>query len=162
VLHEAPSGRDGAASEEKALGETQQLSELRGGLTKLKLSQLQAKAREAYVEAGDIEGCLDSDTPKESLIELLMAAGSNAPGGTAQQAQRLSKLRDKLTGLKLSQLQARAREAGVEAGDIVGCLDSDDPRGAMVEAVVQVRRVRSHCRVALPPSHACHLHSHNR
>jgi hypothetical protein len=116
-------------------------AQLRGELSGLKLSQLARRAAEgAAATPESIVAAKDSDTPKQSLIELIVRRlstrqqPSSPPAGEVQ-AQVVA-LRAELAGLRLSALEKRAQTDGVDTESITEALDSDDPCAALVALVI--------------------------
>jgi len=111
------------------------LQALRDELSGLKPSDLEERALAAGVDEDQIDDAVDGDTPKETLIELIVAAGAYLARGT-DEAARTAALRDELATLKPSALRKRAAQDGIDAVKIKEAKDSDSPKDALIELIV--------------------------
>ena len=73
---------------------------------------------------------MDSDTPRQSVIELLLRHASSGTE-SAQDA-----LRKELSALRLKELRRRAKAAGCSVDAIDDAVDCDDPKAALIEMVL--------------------------
>ena len=129
------------------------LAEMEGELNSLKLSALQKRAAAEGVDVLRIEECLDTDSPKASLVPLILAChpltGQLADGGAkaddaacaraeheAAHAKMLAEMEGELNSLKLSALQKRAAAEGVDVLRIEECLDTDSPKASLVPLIL--------------------------
>jgi hypothetical protein len=110
------------------------LSKLRAELDGLRPLALQKRATSDGVSEADLEGALESADPKAALIELLLKQHASAASAddAAQQA-----LRSELDGLKLMALQKRAAGAGVSDDDVEDAMETDDPKQAVIDLLLQ-------------------------
>ena len=99
-------------------------------LNGLRLKELRRQAKAEGAEPEQLEDAADADDPKAAVIELLLAlrASSAASDGG---------LRAELEGLRLKELRQRARAEGVAADEMEEAADSDEPKAAMVELLLQ-------------------------
>jgi hypothetical protein len=116
-----------------ALSSTRRASDA-GNARKKELTQLPVRRlRELSAEAGateaTIEACLDSDTPKPSLVELLLKLERQRE--EAKESQ-LREMRAQLMQLSLREVRQRAIAAGASADSIDDALDNDNAKDAMV------------------------------
>ena len=108
---------------------------LREELGGLRLMALQKRALSEGAADKDIEDAMDSDNAKAALVELLLQ--QHVSVATAEDAAQ-QVLRDQLKALRLMALQKRAASAGIAEEDIEDAIDGDDPKGALVELIVQL------------------------
>ncbi len=118
--------RDGAiadgAGEESLLG--------------MKMSELRKYAVDMGVEREDIARAIDSDRPKQTLIDTIVHHSHDGRGMLALVAE--------LRALRQSSLEIRAQAEGVSQRELVDAIDDDDsPRRAIVRLIVQ-RRMAEH------------------
>ena len=114
--------------------ETPATDSLRSELGGLRLKALLSRARADGVDADSLEDAMDNDDPKQAVIELIVQqASSNA--GAGQDA-----LRRELSGLRLKELRARAKGAGVGADELEEATDADDPKAATIEMLLRANR----------------------
>ena len=106
---------------------------IRDELATLKPSALKKRAEQEGIDAVKIKEAKDSDSPKEALIELIVAA--SVPDSTPNDAS-LQALRDELSGLKPSDLEERALAAGVDEDQIDDAVDGDTPKETLIELIV--------------------------
>ena len=117
---------------------------LRAELVPLKMSALKARAQASGVGQDALDAVYDSDDPRESIIELLLAvhgdesaAGEAAAAKAAAVAQAAAaQLRAELQGMRASALRRRAEAVGVSADELDDADDSDDPRAAAVGLIL--------------------------
>ena len=109
---------------------------LREELGSLKVSALEQRALAEGASADATEDALDDDDPKAALIELVVLCADSS-GSSSGEAE----LRRELEGLRLKELRARARSEDVGAEAMTAAMDSDDPKAALVEALVARRKV---------------------
>jgi hypothetical protein len=117
-------------------------------LQDLRLGALQQRAVAAGVAESELYAALDADAPKQQLISLLLqrpAAGSGSGGAAATGARTEvdaaeRQLRAELGALRLGALQRRAatHRPTPSARRLEGCLDSADPRAAMVSLLIEL------------------------
>eukprot|EP01047_Picozoa_sp_COSAG01_P003316 COSAG01_NODE_96_length_26789_cov_36.697089_29_plen_213_part_00 len=117
-------------------------------LEDLRLGALQQRAVAAGVAESELYAALDADAPKQQLISLLLqqpAAGSGgeraaATGAHTEVDTAERQLRAELGGLRLGALQRRAatHRPTPSARRLEGCLDSADPRAAMVSLLIEL------------------------
>jgi hypothetical protein len=98
-------------------------------LSQLKPSQLRREALAAGVDPGLVEDALDGESAQEGLIALMLDRENQLWGAVDSRRQELAQLR-------LKELRARAKEAGVEERQLEDAIDSDDPRGAVIELLL--------------------------
>ena len=107
---------------------------LRAELGGLRLKALLSRARADGVDADSLEDAMDNDDPKQAVIELLVQRASS-DAGAGQDA-----LRRELSGLRLKELRARAKGAGVGADDLEEATDANDPKAATIELLLRASR----------------------
>eukprot|EP01052_Picozoa_sp_SAG31_P018719 SAG31_NODE_1338_length_8731_cov_14.189643_1_plen_1748_part_10 len=105
---------------------------LRQELEGLRLKELRTRAREAGVDADELEEAIDADDPKAAVIALLMAYDEASAPVSGNDAA----LRQELEGLRLKELRRRAREAGIDADELEDAIDADDPKAAVIELLM--------------------------
>eukprot|EP01052_Picozoa_sp_SAG31_P015993 SAG31_NODE_1044_length_10180_cov_64.820157_1_plen_235_part_00 len=121
--------------------------ELRAELSTLKLSQLRKRAADAEFHVEDIEAAMDSATPTEAVIQLLVSAqndqnnaaarGSDiASAAEAAHRERLAALKAELQRLGLSALQRRAASDGVEAAAVDAAVDGENAKEELVKLIM--------------------------
>eukprot|EP01048_Picozoa_sp_COSAG05_P015614 COSAG05_NODE_1900_length_3858_cov_2.298218_1_plen_899_part_10 len=143
----------------KESGEKEQREALRQELQGLKPMALQRRAVSEGIAEQQLELAIDSDDPKTALIELLLTASTqDAQAGASskphfsgagqlvepsQPANRSTtedvatvKLREELQTFRLSALQKRATQSGVDQQAIEQALDSVDPKVTLVALIV--------------------------
>lgn len=102
-------------------------------LQKLRLTALQKRASAEGVGEEQLLAAVDSDQPKEALIELLMARCR----ATAQaQRQPRAQLQEELHAMKLSALQKRALAQSINAEQVNAAMDSDEPKVALARLIM--------------------------
>ena len=80
---------------------------------------------------------MESPNPKVALTELLLEQHVSMSTAEAEdEAHQV--LRDELKGLKLLALQKQAASAGIADEDIEEAMESDNPKGALVELLLVV------------------------
>ena len=96
----------------------------------MRLSALRSRAEAEGVTAEVLEDALDTDNPKQTMIELLLQQHASMQGSQGS-------LRQELMGLRLKEIRARAKQAGVSADALEEAVDSDDPKEATIELLIQ-------------------------
>ena len=104
---------------------------LRAELESLKLSELSRRAMEC-AEREEVHVAQDSDSPKDRLVDLILA--HSAMGSDGERAS--AALRAELETLKMSALSKRAVECGAEEEEVHAAQDSDSPKDALVELIL--------------------------
>eukprot|EP01043_Picozoa_sp_COSAG02_P000288 COSAG02_NODE_5_length_66751_cov_63.939148_34_plen_611_part_00 len=130
------------------------VTEMRAVLGGQKLSELKRRARAAGVPQGQLDDAEDSETPKESIVELIVTATRpkmeadatarvsaivRAKAAAAKQAEeakmvadivatKLVALREELSTLKVSQLKKKATTCGVTEEQLDNAEDGESPR----------------------------------
>ena len=82
-----------------------------------------------------LEDAMDADNPKASLIELLLEHGSGAVDAEA--------LRQELGAMRTMALHRRAVSEGVDAEKLEDAMDSDNPKAAVIELLVELAGAES-------------------
>ena len=98
---------------------------LRLELARLRLKELRARAKAEGVDTEQMEDALDSDQPKKAVIELLVGIASVAES-----------MRLQLSGLRLKELRARAKQAGHSTELLEEAADSEEPKAAVIELLL--------------------------
>eukprot|EP01046_Picozoa_sp_COSAG06_P029309 COSAG06_NODE_2708_length_6408_cov_2.142970_1_plen_1860_part_00 len=131
-------------AEAQPLAEDAGTARLRKELHELKPGVLSKRARGEGVQADAIEAAMDSDDQKAALIELIL--GCISP--TEPQAAEVSHgtLQSELSSLRLKELRARAKTEGVEAGLLEDAMDDDDPKGAVVQLLLDIESAAERAR----------------
>ena len=106
---------------------------LRDELAALKPSALTKRTLENGVDVEKIKQAKDSADPKQALIELIVAAAGRP---MSAEAARLQALRDELGALKPSELEERARAAGINAEQVEEAVDGDAPKQMLTELLI--------------------------
>ena len=118
---------------------------LKDELNALRVGAVRKKALACGVSQDEIDDADEADVPKVALIELIIAnskkiaepTDSDHASGNSPAEKAARKLRDELALLKYSQLRKRAVAAGLGSDAIEEAEDSDDPKGALVDIVVE-------------------------
>jgi predicted hydrolase (HD superfamily) len=140
LLLEAAAGVGGAASpaltganaaQEAAAAKAALVAELAA----LRPTQLRKRAVAAGVSSEQIESAEDSDTPRESLTELIVSA--TAMQTSAHSAAATEALRAELAALRPTQLRKRCASAGIARDHIEEAEDSDTPKQSMIELLLE-------------------------
>merc|ERR1711969_516943 len=94
-------------------------------LAGLRLKELRQRAREAGVDADELEEATDADNPKAAVTALILEhmPAEAAPGHG---------LKKELEGLRLKELRARAKAAGIDEDALEDANDADEPKGAVI------------------------------
>ena len=80
------------------------------------------------------EDAMDDDNPKAALIALVVScAGSGGNSGEVE-------LRQELEAMRLKELRARARSEECDDGAMAEAMDSDDPKAAFVQLLLEQAR----------------------
>ena len=103
---------------------------LRAELNGLRLKALRSRAEAEGVDDDLLEDAVDSDNPRQEVIELLLQRHESTKASE-------DALRQELSSLRLKEIRARARQAGVGADELEGATDSDDPKQAAIELVLR-------------------------
>ena len=102
-------------------------------LLAMKMSELRKYAADVGVRREDIARAVDSERPKQTLIETVVNHSCHDGSGTFT-------LVAELRGLRQSALEERAQFEGVSERELIEAIDDDDdPRGAIVRLIVQRR-----------------------
>jgi lambda repressor-like predicted transcriptional regulator len=141
-------------------------TQIRNELGGLRVMELHRRCScEAGIDAGRIEDAMDSDSPKQALIELLLLArvrlapapssvcavqaeedghsGGGGGGGGGDRGDHegggepLVALRRELLDLHLTELMRRARRSGVAEEELEDTMDSDAPKAAVISLLLQ-------------------------
>ena len=96
----------------------------------MRLSALRTRAEAEGVTAEVLEDALDTDNPKQTMIELLLQQHTSTHASQGS-------LRQELMGLRLKEIRARAKQAGVDADALEEAVDSDAPKEATIELLIQ-------------------------
>jgi hypothetical protein len=107
----------------------QQAAALRSELQGLRLKDLRKRARDAGIDGQLLEEAADADDPKSAVIELLV---SQSKPPVADEMKGNAALQTELESLRLKELRARAKAAGVSADDLEDAADSDDPKASVI------------------------------
>ena len=99
---------------------------LRSELQRLKMAELRKRAAALSLGYGQLDEAMDSDTPKAALIELLL-----------QHLLDQKVLRSELQELRITEVRKRAVAEGVGSEMLDEALDSDDPKDALIELLLQ-------------------------
>ena len=94
------------------------------------------RARAAGVTQGEIDEAEDEEDAKGALAELILQRES-AAAAKAAEAARIAARRDELAGMRMKDLKARARAAGMTQGEIDDADDEDDAKGVIIKLVLQ-------------------------
>ena len=105
-------------------------------LSAMRVMALHEMALAEGVPASVADDAMDDDDPKAALIELVVLCADSSGSSSAE-----AELRRELEGLRLKELRARARSEDVGAEAMTAAMDSDDPKAALVEALVARRKV---------------------
>eukprot|EP01051_Picozoa_sp_SAG22_P015044 SAG22_NODE_1914_length_3320_cov_3.030418_2_plen_205_part_00 len=101
----------------------------------MKLMALHKRAIAEGVPSDAVDDAMETSQPKQEVIALLVAQLS-AAGALASEQQQ--KLREELTGVRLMALHARAITAKISDDQIEDAMESDDPKGGLIELLVAV------------------------
>jgi hypothetical protein len=96
-------------------------------LRKMKMSELQKRARAAGVDCDRVDDAADATDPRAELVGLIVAAFDAS-------AERLSA---DLLQLKMSELQKRARAAGIDSDRVDDAADQAQPKHYLVGLIVE-------------------------
>ena len=96
-------------------------------LRKMKMSELQKRARACGVSSDRVDDAADAADPKADLIGLITSAF----------AATADRMRAELGQLKMSQLQKRARAAGADGEKVDDAADATDPKAELIELIVE-------------------------
>lgn len=104
---------------------------LQSELVRLRLKELRTRAKSEGVDADLLEDAMDQDDPKAAVIQLLLDSRAATEG-----------TRHELASMRLTELRARAKEAGHSAEDLEEAIDSDEPKAAVIELLLSPPPVR--------------------
>ena len=108
-------------------------------LAALKLTALHKRALEDSADSAQIDTALDSDNPKQALISLLMDAARRTRTEAAGRAEKKkAALQTELQGCRVSVLQKRAQEGGVDATKLDEAMDSDNAKQELIKLILQL------------------------
>eukprot|EP01046_Picozoa_sp_COSAG06_P040896 COSAG06_NODE_5002_length_3796_cov_33.444414_1_plen_655_part_10 len=110
------------------------LETLKEELAGLSIGALNRKARELGVDVDAMDDAADTDDPKAALIALIVAASPGAE--PAVHTDPMDALKEELAGLKISALNRKARELGVDVDAMDDAADTDDPRAALIALII--------------------------
>ena len=119
-------------------------------LEALRMSELRKQAVIIGVARADIAKAVDSDRPKQMLIELVLQK-------TAALDQALLHVVAELRGLRQSALEQRAQAEGVSERELEIAIDDDgDPKGAIIKLILaqQTQKMAPDNTTACPPCDA--------
>ena len=103
------------------------VAELRTELQAMRLTALHKRAAAEGLDEDAVEDALEAEIPKAALMELLIKhAASKGP------TDRVLALRQELEGLRLTALQQRAEQEGVDAAAVEDAMDTDAPKSALI------------------------------
>jgi hypothetical protein len=148
----------GAAQSEAEAAEAARLAALRAELSALTQRALCVRTQEMGIDEASVDAAFDADDAKASLIALIVeharaagADGANAAAAAqseaeAAEAARLAAHRVELSALTLRALCVRTQEMGIDEKSVDEALDADDPKVALLEAILD------RCTAAAPPS----------
>eukprot|EP01048_Picozoa_sp_COSAG05_P005354 COSAG05_NODE_315_length_11604_cov_8.336375_4_plen_489_part_00 len=109
------------------------MAALRQELQSMRVIALQKRAVEDGVDSDTIEDAMDSDNPKVQLTKLIVEAQQQITG---QRGAQLQQLREELQGQRVMELQKRSVAAGIDNIILEDAMDSDNPRGSLIELLV--------------------------
>ena len=115
-------------------------SPLQQELSALRFKELRARAKDEGISADLLEDAMDQDDPSGAVVQLLLDARSAA-----------DTKRQQLTGLRLRELRARAKEAGHSAVSLEAAADSDDPKTAVIELLLGPAPITRRVQTPLEP-----------
>ena len=142
---------------------------LRAELQGLRVMALHSRAASEGVDPVAIEDAMDSETPKDDLIALLIIqeARTTSAAAEAEKAKEAQLLRSELEGMKVMALHARAMQMAQEQQDgggggggggggsgdggmeemlesaVDGAMDGDNPKRQLVELLLPLLLARS-------------------
>ena len=106
-------------------------------LRSLRLMSLQQRAMAEGLDSDVLEQAMESADPKQAVVRLILALHSSRdvpPADAARQQQA-----EALSGMRLKELRARARAAGVSPSELDELADCDDPKDAVIELLLLSR-----------------------
>ena len=112
--------------------EEEDLHALHLELEVLGLTALIRRAKDAGVDAKEVDDAADGDRPKPSIIELIIA--KEAPSSHSAAAMQV--LRAELEALGLAPLIRRAQNAGVAEKELDNAADGDTPKASIIELLL--------------------------
>ena len=107
---------------------------LRQELQLMKTTQLRKRAIAESIDSDVLDDALDSDTPKEALVEVLLR---HLLAAESKRVYRRNELREEMQAMKTTALRKKAIAEGVDSDTLDDALDSDSPKDALVEVLVQ-------------------------
>eukprot|EP01046_Picozoa_sp_COSAG06_P000011 COSAG06_NODE_1_length_58652_cov_31.600967_11_plen_3079_part_00 len=107
---------------------------VRTELQSMKTTELRKRAVAEGVDGGLLDDALDSDTPKDALVELLL---QHLLAEDVKHTHQEQELRSEFQGMRTTELRKRAVAEGVAADVLDDALDSDTPKDALIEALLQ-------------------------
>ena len=138
----APSARQPAASAaaDSSSPRVARKAELKAELQAMKPTALRKRAIAGSVDKDLLDDALDSDNPKEALVELVLRQTLKAESKRVyMQELRQSarqKMKTELEALKPTGLHKQALAAGIDVDLLDDALDSDTPKAALVEVLL--------------------------
>ena len=115
----------------------------RAELEGMKLSALKKRAKDARVDAAQLEEADDADDIKAAVIGLILAAAAPDTSEEARQEEELRRLRDELQGMKLSAVKKRAKQIGVDEQKLEQADDADDIKSAVIDLIIELNAAAS-------------------
>jgi len=110
-------------------------------LGRLRTLALQETAVREGIDTAAIEAAVESSDPKPKLIELIIAERRlNIQCSVRAEDHAAVELRRKLKRMRVMALQERAVQEGVDSGMLENAMDCADPKAALVELCVTVKR----------------------
>ena len=110
-------------------------------LQPMRVADLRRRAAALGVSGVEVDSADDADSPKVALIELILRheapSGEARPPAAAVPGSAAAALRQELVGLKLKDLRARAKEAGMSAEQLDSAMDSDDPEEGVISFLLE-------------------------
>ena len=102
-------------------------------LDALSLRELRKRAEQEGVDSEALDDALDSENPTQATVKLILAKGGQGADATRGGAQALQV---ELGGMRLAALHKRALAEGIAADALENAMDADDPKAAMIAAIV--------------------------
>lgn len=124
--------REGPAGEDTA-----EAAAFRSQLEGLRLTELRKRAEQTGVSEEDMDAAVDSDGPKDAVIDLLVKRRQFALDKVSDSdSEAVASLRRELGLLKLSELRRRAISMQVEQEQLEAADDADDIKQSIIELIV--------------------------
>ena len=114
-----------AAEPEAAADDGEDVDAFEAELRGMKLSELRAQAKDMRVDTDELEEALDSNEPKEALVQLLI-----------ERKEEMEEDRAELEAMKMSELREMALDLGVDEEDLEDVLDDEEPKEAIIEMLL--------------------------